>query len=130
MSKITDKQRSEMLTYAVTAGAKMQFGRLSMLPDDLERYTDMLVDRINKLQAGDHKSCITWSGWDADGNCVARGVRSSAEPDNDLTAMTSFLELEQAHRIRGVDIKPFRIGSLWVMSEEPQKKPAIWMPGA
>lgn len=59
-------------------------------------------------------------GFDKDGKQVMQCLRSSFDPSGDHDMMQAFLELEQAYRLRSVEIKGHKIGSLWVTSNPPE----------
>lgn len=59
-------------------------------------------------------------GFDKDGKQVMQCLRSSFDPSGDHYMMQAFLELEQAYRLRSVEIKGHKIGSLWVTSNPPE----------
>lgn len=57
------------------------------------------------IAPGTHKSCGT-------------GSRTSSNPQRDHMLMESFLELEQAHRLREVTIEPTNLGAMVIVSPD------------
>lgn len=72
--------------------------------------------RKNLPKQSPPKNAIVYTAYDNDGRCVANGVHTSYDAAKDLHLMTGFIELEKANRMRNVEIKPFKLGALWVSS--------------
>lgn len=53
-----------------------------------------------------HANIIYHQGFDSEGKCVSRGLRSTSDPNRDLHVMHAALELVQAVNLRNVDIPP------------------------
>lgn len=123
MSKdtITDTERQNLVATALQAGGTLQFGTVAMQPKALETYTREIVRRTTDAigQQRSHPSLLYTEGRDAEGRVVLRGTRTSADPNGDHMLMDAFLTLEQAHRIRGVDVA-YQLGSLYVVSRKPE----------
>lgn len=85
-------------------------------------YIDISIDlheRVRNL-ARHTKSTLVTVGYDADGKRVVSSSRSTQDPSGDHDMMEAFLELEQAYRLRSVEIKGHKLGSLWVTSTPPE----------
>lgn len=117
---ITDQERQNLVATALNAGGKLQFGVVSLAPGALETYTREIVRRTTDAiaQQRGQPSSLWVEGRDGDGRVVLRGGQASADPQGDHMLMDGFLTLEQAHRIRGVDIA-YQLGSLYVVSRKP-----------
>lgn len=61
---------------------------------------------------------IRYSADDENGKPVMYGSTTSLQPRKDLSNMLAFLELERAHRLRSVSVKPYAIGSMVVVSPD------------
>lgn len=61
---------------------------------------------------------IRYSANDANEKPVMYGSTTSLQPQKDLANMLAFLELERAHRLRSVSVKPYVIGSMIVVSPD------------
>lgn len=95
---------------------------------DPEPLLDYLEDEIRLAEVAEaaqrrpvySRSTIFTVGYDANGKRVVSCSRSSQDPSGDRDKMEGFLELEQAYRLRSVEIKGHKIGSLWVTSNPPE----------
>lgn len=56
---------------------------------------------------------------DGDGKPVVTSTRSTFTPALDFNIMEAALDFEQAKRLRNVEIKPHKVGELWMMTDMP-----------
>lgn len=63
------------------------------------------------------RNIIVFDSYDAEGRRAIHGVRSSFDVNGDMRLMESFLELEQAKRLRSVPFKEHKLGALWLVDD-------------
>ena len=75
--------------------------------------------RTNPPQDGYAANTIYVVATDSEAKPVIYGSRSTFTPHEDYHVMEAALDFEQAKRLRGQEIQPFKIGQLWMTTIEP-----------
>lgn len=90
--------------------------------DDLDsgKEISLIQPRKKAWFSSDFRNVLYVAGYDDKNRLVSRMQRSANDPQRDVSMITAFLELEEAYRMRSVEIVGHQIGALWVTSNPPQ----------
>ena len=83
---------------------------------DLVSKLDEVLDCMQSYDKPSMANTLNFVGYNAEGRNTVRANGTSFDASGDYTVMSSFLELHRAFKDRNVEIKPVKVGSLWVTS--------------
>lgn len=105
---------AEMITTVRKAhDAILATGNHEHLLDDLDKVLDCM-ESYDKPQ--ERANVLQIVGYNAEGRNTVAASTTSFDASGDYNIMSFFLELHRAFKDRNVEIKPVKVGSLWVTS--------------